>query len=401
MGLLFWLSLLFIFYSYAGYPLLVFLLSRPRPAFRLEPLPETGGSQLFPSVTLLIAAYNEEKVLAQKLENSLALQYPPEKLQILVAADGSTDATPEITRSFASRGVLLSYSPERGGKMAAIDHALEQARGEILLMSDANNMYPPDALRWLLAPFRDPSVGATGGAKHVLEGDGALGDSEGAYWKYESWLKRQETRLGCATGAAGEANALRRSLYVSPPRDTINDDYFLMTQVMRQGFRVVYVPQARSYERVSASAQDEVERRARIVAGRYQAISRSAQTLPWKSPLWLWQIVSHKYTRPLVPFAMMIALAASLWTVLLPPPNSTWLWLSPPWNWLTLTAQILFYLTAWLGSHLAERGGLLGKLLYLVTFLVNSNLAALFGFWRFLTRRQKTQWKRAQRRGEA
>lgn len=405
MGLVFWLSLFFIFYSYAGYPLLVFLLARLRPPLRLQPLPKEEQPSLFPAVTLLIAAYNEEKVLAQKLENSLALEYPPQRLQILVAADGSTDTTPEIVRSFASSGVQLSYSPERSGKMAAIDHALEKARGEIILMSDANNLYPPDALRWLVAPFRDdPSVGATGGAKHVLEGDGVLGDSEGAYWKYESWLKRQETRLGCATGAAGEANALRRSLYVSPPRDTINDDYFLMTQVLRQGFRVVYVPQARSYERVSASAQDEVERRARIVAGRYQAMARSPQTLPWKHPLWLWQLVSHKYSRPLVPFAMLTAFGAALWAVLLPPQGGTslaWLWLAFPWNGLILAAQVLFYLLAWLGNRLGDRAGLLGRLLYLLTFLVNSNLAALYGFWRFITRRQKTQWKRAQRRGEA
>ncbi len=393
MTLLFWLSVLFILYSYVLYPLIVALLARLKAA--PAPFPPYE-----PTVTLLIAAYNEKAVIAEKLENSLALEYPREKLQILVAADGSNDGTEAIVAGYAARGVELSFRPERGGKMAAIDHALQKARGEILLMSDANNLYNSGALRALVAPFGDPSVGATGGAKYVIEGDGALGDSEGAYWKYESWLKKQETRLGCATGAAGEANAMRRSLYVSPPREIINDDYFLMTQVLRRGYRMVYVPQAQSFERVSASAQDEVERRARIVAGRYQMMARSAQTLPFNRPLWLWQLVSHKYTRPLVPFFMIFALLTALSALIWPPAASpAWLWLAAPWNWLAFGAQIVFYLAALLGNFIGERGRI-GKLFYLASFLVNSNWAALRGFWRFLTRGQKTQWKRAQRRGE-
>jgi poly-beta-1,6-N-acetyl-D-glucosamine synthase len=394
MAFIFWFSIFFIFYVYAGYPLVLYLLARTRP------YPEKFG-EYFPEVTILIAAYNEEKVIAEKLENTFALDYPREKLQILICADGSTDRTVEIVQSFADRGVELSFSPARNGKMAAIDRALPFVRGEILVMSDANNHYNPGTLQALVAPFQDKTVGATGGAKHIIEGDGALGDSEGTYWKYESWVKNQETRLGCASGAAGEANALRLRLYVSPPHDTINDDFFLMMQVLRSGYRMIYVPSAQSYERVSASAADEVERRTRIVAGRYQAIARSRQMLPFRHPVWVWQVVSHKYLRPLVPFFMIAALLTALVVVIFPPAGmSALIWLSPPWNWFAFGAQIVFYLLAVLGKFLGEMGRP-GKILYIITFLVNSNLAALFGFWRFVTRRQKTQWKRAQRRGES
>jgi poly-beta-1,6-N-acetyl-D-glucosamine synthase len=391
MPIIFWLSVFLIFYTYAGYPLVLALLAL------LKPKPRPFGEYL-PTVTLLIAAYNEEKALAEKLENTLLLDYPQEKLQILIAADGSTDRTVEIAQSFAGRGVEVSYSPERGGKMAAIDHALALACGEIIVMSDANNHYNPGALRALVAPFRDETVGATGGAKHIMEGDDALGDSEGTYWKYESWVKKQETRLGCATGAAGEANALRRCLYISPPRDTINDDFFLMMQVLRSGYRMVYVPEAQSRERVSVSELDEIERRTRIVAGRYQAIARSALILPFRRPLWVWQVVSHKYLRPMVPFFMILAFISTLVVVIIPHSNvPALLWLAPPWNWLAFGAQVAFYLAAWLGRHTSNMGKF-GKLLYLATFLVNSNYAALRGFWRFVSRGQDTRWMRVRRR---
>ncbi len=393
MGIVFWISVFLVFYTYAGYPLLIAIFARLRSKPR--PYPE-----YFPKVTLLIAAYNEEKSIKSKLDNTLELDYPRDKLQIIVAADGSTDNTMNIVKTYSNHGIELSYSPARDGKMAAIDRAMSLVNGDILIMSDANNYYNPMALRALVAPFQDSSVGATGGAKHIIEGDGPLGESEGAYWKYESWIKKQETRLGCATGAAGEANAIRLSLYKSPPRDTINDDFFLMMQVLRQGYRMIYVPEATSSERVSLSAQDEIERRARIIAGRYQAIARSAIMLPFKKPLWIWQVVSHKYMRPLVPFFMILALFSSLASVVVPTTDAPdWLRLAAPWNWITLTAQIIFYFAAWVGSYVGSKGSI-GKILYLATFLVNSNFAALRGFWRYIRKSQTTQWKRVQRRGE-
>jgi cellulose synthase/poly-beta-1,6-N-acetylglucosamine synthase-like glycosyltransferase len=386
-----------ILYTYAGYPLLLALLARTRR----KPAPYPAVQ---PLVTLLIAAYNEEAEIARKLENSLELDYPHEKLQILVAADGSDDHTAEIVRGYADRGVELSYTLERGGKMAAINRAMPDARGEIVVFSDANNMYDPRAIRELIAPFADPKVGAVTGAKTIVQDEGGLSESEGLYWKYESFIKKLETRLGTCTAAAGEIFSLRRGLFVSPPSHIINDDFYMASDLIRRGFNVIYVPGARSYENVSASAQDEMVRRARIIAGRYQALALATRLLPWRRPLVAWQVVSHKYLRPLVPFAMIAALLANLAALIWPAEAvisrtlSPLLALAPPYNLVLLVLQILFYGLALIGSRVSM-SGISGKLLYLPTFLVNSNLAALSGLYLYLTGEQTHLWQRVRRSG--
>jgi cellulose synthase/poly-beta-1,6-N-acetylglucosamine synthase-like glycosyltransferase len=392
---LFWLSISSIFYTYLGYPLILALLARRRPP------PVYDKPATLPTVTLLIAAYNEQATIAKKLDNSLALDYPRDRLQILVAADGSEDRTPDIVRQYTAQGVALSYSPPRKGKMAAINRAMAQVRGDIVVFSDANNMYAPDAVQQIVKPFTDPSVGAVSGAKTIVKGDGALGESEGLYWKYESFIKKQETRLGNCAGVAGEILAIRHDLFEMPPDAIINDDFYMAMRLIRRGYRVVYAPHARSAERVSLAAQDEVTRRARIIAGRYQAIALAGDLLPFERPLIVWQIISHKFLRPLVPLAMIAALLTNLSAVIHPTRGSRHLLrrLAPPFNWLLLSLQLIFYGAAWLGTQLKHKKKL-GKLLYLPTFLVNSNLAALIGLYRFLTKGQSTLWQRAQRRDE-
>ena len=390
---LFWLSVGTILYVYAGYPLLLTLLARVRSQKLVGAI-----SPFYPSVTLLIAAYNEENVIAQKLNNSLALDYPQGQLQILVTADGSDDRTPDIVRQYADQGVELCYAPPRRGKMAAINRTMPYAHGQIIVFSDANNMYDSCALQYLVAPFADPNVAAVSGAKSILKGDsdGALSDSEGLYWKYESYIKKQETKVGSCTGAAGEIFAIRRELFEPPPEQIINDDFYMAVRFIQQGHRVVYAPQARSYERVSLSAQDEAARRARIVAGRFQAMSLAGDLLPWRRPLAVWQIVSHKYLRPFVPIAMIIALFANLAAVIRGDNDRRSLRrLSQPFNWILLGGQLLFYGAAWLGGQ--EKRGKIGKLLYVPHFLVNSNLAALIGLYRFVTGQQTTLWQRVRR----
>ncbi|MCB0036199.1 MAG: glycosyltransferase, partial [Anaerolineales bacterium] len=270
---------------------------------------------------------------------------------------------------------------------------------DIVVFSDANNMYAPDTIREMIKPFADPEVGATSGAKTIIKGDGALGDSEGLYWKYESYIKKQETLTGSITGVVGELFAIRRDLFASPPDKIINDDFYMAMQLIHHNYRVVYVPTARSSERVSLSAEDEVNRRSRIVAGRYQALN----LLPFKRPLVVWQIVSHKLLRPLVPLAMIGAFVANVLALLLPS-NSAQdhpvLRLGRPFAALFLALQVTFYALAWLGNQLSLEGKL-GKLLYLPTFLVNSNRAALIGLYRMVTKRQSTLWQRAQRREES
>lgn len=391
MAILFWLAVLFVIYTYLGYPLLVFLFSRLKPAGT----PQAGE---LPVVTLLIAAYNEEKVIAQKVENSLALDYPREKLQILVAADGSSDKTPDIVRQYEAQGVVLSYTPERNGKMAAITRAMPLARGEIVVFSDANNLYDQQAIRALVAPYADRKVGATTGAKLIIEDGRSLSSAEGFYWKYESWIKKSETRLSTCTSAVGEMFSIRKELFVAPARNIVNDDRYMAFDLIRRGYRVYYTPQARSYETVSKSAGDEIARRTRITVGAYQTMTMAAKLLPFSRPLVLWQVISHKFFRAFVPFAMLLALLSNLALVLWPvqpSPNAFWA-VASPFNNIFLALQGLFYAVAVVGNLFPSRGKL-GKILYIPTFLVNSNLAALLGLYSFLTNKKPHLWKRVNR----
>lgn len=393
-GMLFWFCMLFIVYVYVGYPLILALLAHLRRKPAIYP-------PITPQVSILIAAYNEQNVIATKLENTLALHYPKECIQIVVAADGSEDQTPEIVQTFTGQGVELSYDARRRGKMAAINRALPRLQHEILVFSDANNLYAREALRELVKPFAAPKIGAVTGSKIILEDQDAHAKADGMYWKYESWIKKNETRLGSCTGVAGEILAIRRSLYQPPPDHVINDDFFIGMGVLRQGYRLVYAPAAHSYERSSLTEKDEAMRRSRIVAGRYQAMLMSGNILPWRHPMLVWQIVSHKFMRPLVPLMMIVAflvtVAACIWSPAAR--NLPWLYLAPPYNTIFLVAELLIGLLAVFGSSLKDKG-LLGKMLYLPTFLVNSNMAAILGLYSFFTGKQTSLWRRARRRGE-
>jgi cellulose synthase/poly-beta-1,6-N-acetylglucosamine synthase-like glycosyltransferase len=352
---------------------------------------------------LLVAAYNEERVIARKLDNSLELDYPLDRIQILVAADGSDDRTAEVVERYAQCGVELNHLPERRGKMAAINRAMSRARGEIVVFTDANNLYEPQAVRQLVAPFADPRVGAVTGAK-IITGDGSsLSESEGLYWKYESFIKEHETRLGTCTAAVGEIFAIRRELFEPPPTNIINDDFYMACDLIQRGFNLIYNPGARSYETASASAQDEVVRRTRMIVGRYQALALAPRLLPWKRPLVVWQIISHKFLRPLVPFGMIGALLANLAALTWPPVAVGNGWfegafaLAPNFNWAFLLLQGIFYGMAVLGNLLPIHGPI-GRMLYLPTFLVNSNLAALIGLYRYFTGQQEHIWQRVPRK---
>jgi len=390
---LFWLSMAGIIYTYFGYPLLVAALAS------LFPKAE-GGQDVTPTVTLLVAAYNEENVIESKIQNCLAIEYPKNKLQILVITDGSSDRTPQIVEQFAAENVLLLHQPERRGKMAAINRALLTIESEIVVFSDANNYYQPQTLRKLLGPFCDSGVGATTGAKLILKGDGSLGESEGLYWKYESFIKSQESRLGSCTSAAGEILAIRKKLYVTPPEKIINDDFFIAMQILKQGYRLIYVPDAKSIERVSLTAQDEIIRRTRINAGRFQAIALSRKILPFNQPYLIWQIFSHKFLRPFVPFFMIFVAISNVMLLLLPPGVGSLQPLGRLFYEVLLALQILFYGLAWLGArpNYQVDPSKFRKMVYLATFLVNSNLAALKGFIQFARGQQSHIWDRTQRR---
>jgi poly-beta-1,6-N-acetyl-D-glucosamine synthase len=394
-GLLFWFCVLLIGYVYAGYPLLIAALARLKRKTPEYPV-------ITPHVSVLIAAYNEEVAIASKIENTLALEYPEEFLQIVVAVDGSDDRTVEIVQSFEDRGVEMSYQSLRAGKAAAINRAIPLLKHEIVVLSDANNLYANNTLLQLVRPFSDPKIGAVTGSKLILDDMDAHAKADGLYWRYESAIKRNETRLGSCTGVAGEILAIRKALYRPPPSEVINDDFFIGMSVLRQGYRLVYAPEARSYERSSLTERDESIRRSRIVAGRYQAMLMANRLLPWRDPVLVWQIVSHKFMRPLVPLLMIVAflvtVAACIWQ--LPPMQFGWIYLARPFNYLFLVVEVSLCGLAYFGNLLKNKG-ILGKILYIPTFLINSNLAAIIGLYSFFTGKQTSLWRRARRRGES
>jgi cellulose synthase/poly-beta-1,6-N-acetylglucosamine synthase-like glycosyltransferase len=320
------------------------------------------------------------------------LDYPREKLQVIVAADGSTDGTVDIVKSLSGNGVILSFSPERRGKMAAVANAVKSASGDILVFSDANNFFTPYALKYLIQPFADVKIGGTTGSKHIRQEDDSLASSEGFYWKYESWIKMNESRLNTCSAAAGEIFALRREYFPGQSSGVINDDFFILLNILRKGNKVIYVPQAESWERISQSSTDEVKRRSRITAGRFQALSKSLQWMPWNDPLAVWQIISHKYFRLLIPFAMILALLANIWLVAASTADGL---AGELYKWL-LILQIAFYALAGLGQVFSFKG--IWKVFYLPAFLVNSNIATLRGFLRHFQKKQDTRWEKVNRR---
>jgi len=334
--LLFWISAGVTVYVYAGYPLLLWLL---RSAVRTAPQREP----VEPTVSLLVAAYNEAAVIADKIRNSLALDYPVDKLEIVVASDGSKDATAEIVRSFSESDTqgsgrirLLNYEQNRG-KMAVLNDAVRELRGDIVAFSDASSMLAADSLRALVQSFNDARVGAASGVYRLLKKDQAhLGSQEDLYWKYETFLKVQEAKLGAFTGAHGSLYAIRRPLYPFPPLNTINDDFTIPMRILEHGHRVAYEPAAVAYE--EAHEMEGFSRRVRITAGNIEQL-REIKGLIWPPrPFVLFCLLSHKTGRLLVPVFMLIALGANIA-----------LRGQFPYNWLLL-GQVLFYGLAMLGA---------------------------------------------------
>jgi cellulose synthase/poly-beta-1,6-N-acetylglucosamine synthase-like glycosyltransferase len=332
--LLFWISAGFAVYVYAGYPLLLWAL---QALFRGARSPQPAE----PSVSLLVAAYNEAAVIADKIRNALALDYPPGKLEIVVASDGSKDATVEIVQSFVKNQAggrirLLNYEENRG-KMAVLNDAIPQLSGEIVAFSDASSMLAADSLRTLVCCFNDPRVGAASGVYRLLKKDQAqLGSQEDLYWKYETFLKVQEAKLGTFTGAHGSLYAIRRELYPFPPLATINDDFTIPMRILERGHRVAYEPAAVAYE--EAHEMEGFSRRVRITAGNIEQL-REIKSLLWPPrPFVLFCLLSHKTGRLVVPVFMLTALAANII-----------LREQFPYNWLLL-GQGLFYGLAALGA---------------------------------------------------
>jgi cellulose synthase/poly-beta-1,6-N-acetylglucosamine synthase-like glycosyltransferase len=364
-------------YVFAGYPALAAVLAR------LRPRPVHADRSFTPHVSLVITAHNEEAVIEDRLRNVAELDYPRDRLEVIVVADGSDDRTAERA---AQPGVRVLHDPERRGKLAAMNRGASVATGEVLLFSDANNHYTPATLRELVAPLADPSVGLVTGRKVIDAGDGrSLDRAEGLYWRYESKLKEWESAAGSVVGVAGEILAFRRDAYRSPEEPMLTEDFVQATLVAMAGWRVVYAPQALSVERASATIEDEAVRRARIVTGRSQAMRRLLPELLLRHPVLAWRAISHKALRPLVPWALL-ATAAS---------NAA-LARSRPWARVLASLQASFYALAVAGWR-DERRGRRRTLTYLPFYFCRMNLAALRGVRDFATGSYGASWTRVRR----
>ncbi len=373
--LVFWIASGLILYTYLIYPAVLWLLTRRTRQPRLsEPA-------VWPSVSLVLAAYNEAGVIRAKIDNTLALDYPAERFQFIVVSDGSTDATDEIVAEYAQQGVCALRMPRNGGKTLAQNAGCRLATGDILVFSDANSMYEPQALKELVKPFADPQVGCVCGELHYANPrQAAAGKGEGLYWRYERFLKRHESLLVSALGANGSIYAVRRDLFVELDADIISD-FIMPVRVWRNGYRVLYEPGAIATESAGGSFQAEFRRRTRIVSRSLRGLWTERAVLnPWTNGYFAMQVWSHKVLRWMVPVFLAVMLAASLALA------------GAPLYRLILGVQLIFYLLALLGYLFQNRVGRIA-LLYIPAYFCAINLGALVGIWNFLVGKRYQAWQ--------
>lgn len=367
---LFWLSLAVPVYAYFGYPVVLALLSRliHRPVRKAD---------FTPPVSLLIPAYREARMIQAKIRNCLALDYPADKLEIVVACDGSPDETPALAKQLADgRRVRVLDYPENRGKIGVLNATVPELASGIVVFSDAAALLYPDALRRLVENFADPQVGAVSGKYTVVKAEEvAIGKSEDFYWKYETYLKVLESRISSTLGAHGHLHAIRKELYPFPPPGTINDDYVIPTSVLARRYRAVYEPQAIVYE--EAQEMTGFGRRVRIMAGNIQQLAYIRGVIQPFRPLPLFFFVSHKLVRLLVPFAMAGALLANLFL------------LDRPFYQVLAIGQGGFYLLALAGALVPLRP----KLLALPYYFTMINAAVFVGLYHTLAGLGRMRWK--------
>jgi cellulose synthase/poly-beta-1,6-N-acetylglucosamine synthase-like glycosyltransferase len=370
MVLTFWLLTALVAYAYVGYPLLLAAAVR---VVRRAP----KRDDVTPFVTLLVPAYNEEHALGPKLESCLALDYPRDKLQVLVLCDGCTDMTATVAASFAHRGIEVAAFDDNRGKLAVLRDGMVVARGDIVAFSDAASRLEPDSLRQLVRGFADPSVGCVSGVYRVLRPEVAqLGGEEGFYWRYETFVKQCESDLGSILGAHGSLYAIRRELCPDLGRIRVNDDYEIPVHIVAGGHRAVYEPGAVACE--EAAEMGGFSRRVRIAVGNYRQL-RLMGLLLWPPRPWLlMQFLSHKVLRLLGPWCLLGALVANAL-------------LTGAFYRSLLVAQGLFYTLALAGWLVKGRWASV-PLVKLPYYFCMINAAYLVGLARLLTTRGRVRW---------
>jgi poly-beta-1,6-N-acetyl-D-glucosamine synthase len=384
----FWISCGIVLYNYAGYAILAWLYNRLAGKYKTLAAP----ADYLPSISFIVAAYNEAGIIADKIVNSLELDYPAESIEFIVVTDGSTDDTPAVVSRFPS--VLLLHQAPRAGKSAAVNRTVAHARNEILIFSDANTMLNKEAIRNIARHYFDPTVGGVAGEKKVLSptagtvsADG--GDGEGVYWKYESRLKQIDADFYSVVGAAGELFSLRRSLYEPLPSNAVLDDFILSLRVAGNGFRIMYEPGAFAMELPSFSIKEEQKRKVRIAAGGFQSIGMLTSILAfWRHPRLTYLYFSHRVLRwTLSPLCLGLAFLSSIILALQPAANPIFI--------AAAVAQTLFYgLAAAYKLPLPGRLRKIAKIPYYFTFM---NVSVILGFIRFCKGSQSAVWEKARR----
>ena len=388
--ILFWTMLSIVFYTYIGYGILLYIIIRLKRLFtgktRKAVLPADDD---LPSMTLMICAYNEEDVVAEKMENTLALDYPHDKLRIMWVTDGSNDHTNELLAAYPE--VDIVFSPERRGKTAALKHGLRELKTRYVAFTDANTMINREALREIARLFMDPTVGCVSGEKRVAarkEGEMAA-EGEGLYWRYESTLKKWDSELYSAMGAAGELYAIDPQLVKEVPDEALLDDFMMSMYIVDGGKRIAYTPDAYALEYGSANIFEESKRKRRIAAGGLQSIWWLRRMLnPFRQPLVAFQYVSHRVLRwSITPVAMVLLLVLNVALVLM---NAGKLY-----SWI-LVLQALFYLMAFAG-WLQTRYGQKNKLLYTAYYFVFMNVNVFRGMVYLKSHGKSGAWEKAKR----
>jgi cellulose synthase/poly-beta-1,6-N-acetylglucosamine synthase-like glycosyltransferase len=375
---LFWLCAASIFWTYAGYPVLLALLARLRSrVYAFEPIE--------PTVTVIIAAYNEQKHIGQKLDNMLVLDYPREKLELIVASDCSTDRTHEIVESYRDRGVRLVALPERGGKTAAQNAAAAQAHGEILVFTDVTTRFAPDAVRQLVKGFADPRVGCIDAPHQSVSEQGTVvGKGGSTYRGYETWIRMLEARVNSQIGVTGCLYAVRRSVYEPIDPDLISD-FIIASKVFAKGYVTASNEAIVTRETALETPAREFEMRVRIVVRSINGIVREARMLnPFRYGFFSFQLLSHKVLRYLVPELLLVTLATSLLLALSGSPRA-------PLYAALFGAQIGLVLAALLG-WLSLRYRVRLPLVHIPFYFVLANVAAFWGFLLYLKGERKVTW---------
>ena len=389
MILAFWISFFIIFYTFFGYGILLYLLVRIKRLFKKPYV----FSQLYdlPTVTVIVAAFNEEYLIEEKIKNCLELNYPKNKVQFIFITDGSSDRTPELVGNYPE--IQLLHENQRLGKMAAIKRAMPYVSGYVTVFTDANTFLNKDALIQLLKHYQNPKIGAVAGEKKIMVSQSADASSagEGFYWKYESALKKWDYELYSNVGAAGELFSIRTDLYEPVETDTIIDDHMIAMRIAEKGYIIAYEPNAYALETASADSSEELKRKIRIAAGGIQSVYRLKKAAnPFNNPVLTFQYFSHRLLRwVLTPWLMIILFFLNSMIVIRYPESGFYV--------LTLFLQLSFYLAALLGWFLESKKIRL-KAAFIPFYFSMMNYAVIAGTFRYYKGSQSAAWEKSKRK---